>query len=149
MSKEKIHFIQDFPVPAAAVFSFFSDHNRLGEIYPAISRRIIDSADPKNCNGLGSVRLIITFPFPFQEKITKYIESSLIEYKISSSSPLKNHVGTMHFMDLENNTSRLDYTIDFEPFIPQTGFILKNILEKQVGNAVRELSKRFASNPNY
>jgi hypothetical protein len=147
--KEKIHFIQDYSVPARKVFSFFSDHNRMGEVYPAIVRRIKDSQDPRNCNGLGSVRLLVTFPLVFQETITQYIEPSLIEYKITFGSPVKNHVGKMNFIDLGNDRSRLDYTIEFEPRIPKTGFLIRNILEKQVGNAIREVARRFDKNPNY
>ena len=147
--KQIIHFIQDYSVPAQKVFSFFSDHNRMGEIFPAFIRRVKDSPDPKNCNGLGSVRLLITVPLFFRETITQYTESSLIEYKITSGSPLKNHVGTMKFIDLENGSSRLDYTIEFDALIPKTGFILKNLLEKQVGNAIRELARRFDKDPNY
>lgn len=147
--KQKLHFLQDYAVPAYNVFSFFSDHNRLSEIYPAIMRRITDSNDPRNANGLGSSRIVIAFPTVFQETISKYVESSLIEYKITFGSPLKNHVGTMQFIDLENGKSRLDYTIEFEPLIPKTGFLLKNLLEKQVGEAIRELAHRFEKNPNY
>ncbi|HQO32215.1 MAG TPA: SRPBCC family protein [Chitinophagales bacterium] len=148
-NKQTIHLLQDYPVPASRVFDFFSDHNRMGEVFPAFIRRIKDSKDPKNCNGLGSVRLLVTFPLFFQETITKYEPNKLIEYRITSASPLKNHIGTMRFIDLENGSSRLDYTIEFEGLIPASGFILKNVLEKQVGGAVRELAKRFGKNPNY
>jgi hypothetical protein len=147
--KQTIHFIQDYSVPAKNVFSFFSDHNRMGEVYPAFIRRVKDSNDPKNCNGVGSERLLVTFPLFFRETVTKYIEPVLIEYKITSASPLKNHVGTMKFMELENGRSRLDYTIEFEPLVPKTGFIIRNLLEKQVGNAIREVARRFDKDPNY
>jgi hypothetical protein len=36
----KMHFLQDFNVPVENVFSFFSDHNRLSEVYPALIREI-------------------------------------------------------------------------------------------------------------
>ncbi|MBK6273845.1 MAG: SRPBCC family protein [Saprospirales bacterium] len=146
---EKLHFLQDYNVPAYNVFSFFSDHNRLSEVYSAIIRRLTDSNDPRNANGLGSSRIVIAFPTIFQETITKYIEPTLIEYKITFGSPLKNHIGIMHFIDLGNGKSRLDYTIEFEPRIPKTGFFLRNLLEKQVGAAIRELAHRFEKNPNY
>lgn len=146
---ERLHFLQDYNVEVYKVFSFFSDHNRLSEVFPSIMRRITDSDDPRNINGVGSSRIVFTFPTLFQETITKYIEPSLIEYKITFGSPLKNHVGTMNFIDLGNGKSRLDYTIEFEPRIPKTGFILRNLVEKQVGHAIRELAHRFDKNPNY
>lgn len=147
--KQTIHFIQDYNVPQSKVFAFFSDHNRWGELFPAFIRRIKDSKDPRNCNGIGSVRLIVAFPMIFRETITGYLEPGLIEYRITSFSPLKNHVGSMRFIDQGIGKSRLDYTIEFEALIPQTGFILKNVLEKQIGNAIRELARRFDKDPNY
>lgn len=149
MPTEKIHFIQDYNATVKQVFSFYSDHNRLGEIMPAIMRRIVDSQNPTNCNDVGSQRIIISLGGVFVETITKYIENSLIEYKITMGSPLKNHKGTIRFMELAPDKSRIDYTIEFEPLIPKTGFILRNILEKQIGNSIRELGKKFDRNPNY
>ena len=112
-------------------------------------KRITDSNDPRNANGLGSSRIVFAFPTIFQETITKYVEPTLIEYKITFGSPLKNHVATLNFIDLGNGKSRLEYTIEFEPRIPKTGFILRNLVEKQVGEAIRELANRFDKNPNY
>lgn len=148
-SVEKLRFLQDYNVPARDVFSFFSDHNRWSEVYPAIIRRLTDSVDPRNANGLGSSRIIAMFPTIFQETITKYEEGNLIEYKITFGSPFKNYVGNMRFVDLGNGKSRLDYSIEFEPRIPKTGFILRNLVEKRVGDAIRELANRFDKNPNY
>jgi hypothetical protein len=149
MSKETIHFVQDYEAPVYNVFSFFSDHNRMGEVSPAYIRRIQDSSDPKNANGLGSVRLLFTFPAIFTETVTGYNEPTFLEYRITFGSPLKNHVGTMNFIDLGNKRCRLDYTIEFEPRIPKTGFIIRNMLEMQVGNAIREVARRFEKDPNY
>ncbi len=147
--KHKIHFIQDYNTSVTRLFSFFSDHNRMGEVFPAFIRRIKNSKEAKNINGIGSARLLIAFPVILQETVTQYIEPKLIEYRITSVSPLKNHIGTLNFTALGEQKSRLEYTIEFEALIPPTGFILKNLLEKQVGNAIRELSRRFDNNPNY
>lgn len=146
---EKIHFVQDYKAPLKNVFSFYSDHNRWSEIMPAVIRRIVDSPNPSNCNDAGSQRIIISLGGIFAETITKYIENKQIDYAITFGSPLKNHKGTMKFIELSPTSCRLDYTIVFEPKIPKTGFILRNILEKQVGNGIRELARKFEKNPNF
>lgn len=148
----KIRFVQEFEVSPTSVFGFFSNHENLAKIYPGAFKRVVNSADPRNANGLGSVRRITNFPLIFEETITQYIEPKYIEYKITSgATPIKNHVGQMHFFPLENGNCRLDYTIEFDPILdlPFQSFILKNVMEKMVGNAVRELAKRFKENPRY
>ncbi len=149
-SQENIHIIQDFNVPPSSVFSFFSDHNRLSEIYPALIKLIMPSSDPTNINGIGSTRAIMRFPIMFTETITRYQEPSIIEYKITFGGGVKNHRGFMQFYPLDNGErTRLDYLIEFEPLLPLTGFFLKLLNKKVVWEAVRELAKRFDENPNY
>ena len=147
--QQKIHFLQDFDAPIKNVFSFFSDHNRLHEIYPAFIKRVIDSPNPTNCNDVGSTRLLIRFPILFLETITVYKENKYLEYKISLGSPLKNHFGKMNFIELSPNKTRLDYFIEFEPLIPYTGFILHQVNVKVVQDALSKLVLRFKQNPNY
>ena len=150
---EKIHIIHDFDVPKQRIFDFFSEHERLSEIYPGAFKRIINSTDPSNANGIGSVRRITNFPLILEETITKFIPSSLIEYKITEGGgPIKDHIGRMQFYDLDNGTrSRLDYTIEFRSSIPLPllGFIMKNIGENVIGNAIRDLGQKFKANPHF
>ncbi len=147
--KQRIHFLQDFEAPIKNVFSFFSDHNRLGEIYPGFIKRIIDAPNPTNCNDVGSSRIIISLPLVFQETVTKYTEPTYLEYKITLGSPLKNHIGKMNFIELSDNRTRLDYVIEFEPYIPYTGFIINQINHKLVQDALSTLARKFKQNPNY
>ena len=147
--KQRIHFLQDFDTSLNTVFSFFSDHNRLKEIYPAFIKRIIDSPNPTNCNDVGSSRIIISLPFIFQETIIKYDAPNYLEYKITLGSPLKNHIGKMSFIALSPTKTRLDYVIEFEPFIPFTGFIANQINTKIVQDALSNLARKFKQNPNY
>jgi hypothetical protein len=145
----RIHFLQDFNVPVQSVFSFFSDHNRLSEIYPALIKRIVDSPNPTNCNDVGSAIIIVSLPLVFQETITKYIENKYIEYKITTPSPLKNHIGKMNFIALDDTSSRLDYVIEFEALIPYSGFFIQQINTKLVQNALSNLERKFRENINY
>jgi carbon monoxide dehydrogenase subunit G len=147
---EKIHFIYDFDVPREKVFDFFSEHERLSEIYPGAFKRIVNSNNPIDANGLGSVRRITNFPFIIDEIITQYERPSLIEYKILDSKWVKYHKGTMHFYELHNGTStRLDYKIELDINLPFVGFFSKNILQSAIGNALKALDKKFKDNPNF
>jgi len=145
-----IQFIQDFEVPAHKVFYFFADHERLAEIYPGAFKRIQFGENPSDANSKGSIRRIINFPLIIEETVTEYIPASLIEYKITSGEgPIKNHKGVIRINEIAGGKSRLDYKITFEEKIPLSGFVIKNILEKVIGDGVRNLAQRFAANPNY
>ncbi|MFN8261830.1 MAG: SRPBCC family protein [Chitinophagales bacterium] len=146
---QRLHFLQEFDAPVKNVFAFFSDHNRLSEIYPGFIKRISDAPNPANCNDVGSSRVIFSFPLLFQETVTSYIEPSYLEYKITLGSPLKNHVGRMNFIEIAPNKTRLDYVIEFEPLIPYTGFVIHQINRKVVQEALSTLARKFKQNPNY
>ena len=147
---QKIHFVRDFDVPREKVFDFFSEHERLSEIYPGAFKRIVDSNDPTNVNGIGSVRRITNFPIVLEETITKFSSPSLIEYKLAEGGPVDKHLGVMHFYELDNGArSRMDYTIEFEGKWPMSGFIVKNIIESVIGRGIQQLARKFNSNPAY
>jgi hypothetical protein len=146
---QTIRFLQDFNVGVERVFSFFSDHNRLSEIYPAFVHRITDSPNPANCNDVGSERIIISLPVMLRETITVYIENKYIEYNITSISPLKSYTGKMNFIDTGGGKSRLDYVIEFEPLLPFTGFWLHQFNTKWIQDALGILARKFKENPNY
>lgn len=147
---QKIHFVHDFDASREQVFSFFSQHERLSEIYPGAFKRIVDSRDPFNVNGIGSVRRITNFPLVLEEEVTRFNEPSLIEYRLVEDGLVKDHVGIMHFYELDNGVrTRLDYTIQFRGRLPVTGFIIRNIIESVIRNALRDLARRFRENPSY
>ena len=147
--KETVRFLQDFDVPLETLFNFFSVHENWGKVFPAAVKRIEFGEDPRDANSKGSVRRIIAFPIILEEKITQYIPNQLIEYKIISGFGVKDHMGTMNFIDLDNGKSRLDYTIDFAPSLPLTGFVLKNLMEKVIGQVVREAARQLRINPRF
>lgn len=147
--KEKIHFLQDFDVPVSTVFDFFSVHENLGKIYPAAVKCIKFGEDPINANSRGSVRRIIAFPIVIEETVTEYIPNQLIEYRLTMGVGVKDHIGTMRFGELGYGKCRLDYSIEFSPTIPMTGFLIKNILEKIIGQGVRDAARQLRINPNF
>ncbi len=149
VQKEIIHFLQDFDVSVQTVFNFFSVHENLGKIYPAAVKRIQFGEDPRDANSKGSVRRVIAFPLIMEEVITQYIPDQLIEYKVTYGIGFKDHLGTMNFMDLGDGRSRLDYKIEFVPSIPLTGFVMKNVLEKVIGEGIREAARQLRINPRF
>lgn len=149
VQKEKVHLLQDFDVPVQTVFNFFSVHENLGKIYPAAVKRIKFGEDPRDANSKGSVRRVIAFPLIMEEEITQYQPYEWIEYKVIYGFGFKDHLGTMRFIDLGEGRSRLDYKIEFVPVIPMSGFLMKNVLEKVIGEGVREAARKLRIDPTF
>ncbi len=147
MPKQNIQIIQDFPVPAEQVWSFYNDHNRWNEIIPLPIKRIVNSSDEKNINGVGSVRLIGTKMIGIEETIITSSKPKIIEYTISKGSPFKNYKGSMQFYDNKDGTSTLEYIIEFDTPIPMNGNFLTQLLVFGLG--VKRLAKKFDKNPNF
>ena len=141
---QKIEIIQTFSQPIEKVFADLSDHVTFGHIVGANIQRIKDSKDADK-NGLGSVRLIKSFPAPaFEETIVAYEINKFIAYEISKGSPIKNHRGELHFSN-EAENSKLVYTIHFEPKVnfPFWGGMLKSLIEKPIRNGLKEYAEKL------
>jgi uncharacterized protein YndB with AHSA1/START domain len=143
MPQQKVRFEQFFAAPRERVFAWFADHEKFGRLWPGRTRRVQDSPDAMEPNGLGSVREIRTGGMAFEETITAFDPPSRIEYRITRGGPIRNHRGELNFTEVEGGT-RLDYTIEFDPKIPFTGGLVASVLcaswQRGVQRAVEELA---------
>lgn len=142
MAKHQVRFEEFFPAPRENIFAFFADHTKFGKIWGGKFERIQDGQNPKDPNGLGSVRKICSAGMTFEETIISYQPATLIEYTVTRGGPVKNHLGRIEFKDAPGGT-KLEYTISFDPKIPFTGIPIEGILKaswkKGVGNVMKNL----------
>ncbi len=149
MAEETIHIVQKFNVNAEKVWLFLNDHNRWNEIFPIEIKRVKDSKDDQNINGVGSVRRLGLPIINLEETIAKSERGQLIEYTITKGPLIKNHYGIMQFIDNNDGTSILNYTIVMESNIAVLGSLISNSLRLAIKDALKKLVKRFDENPNY
>lgn len=143
MAQQTINIVQEFNAPIEQVFQALSDHENFGRICGIKMKRIKDGEGEPN--GLGSIRKISIGPLPpFEETITGYQANSLIEYKITRGSPIKNHVGTLRFSG-EGDRTVLHYTILLESKIPFTTGLIKSTLANGLGKGLRNYAKGLAA----
>ena len=140
MAKHQVRIQEFFDAPPEKIFAVFADHAKLGRIIGIPCKRIKDSTDPKNPNGLGSVRKLASGPGAFEETITAYEPSKLIEYRVTKGSPIKNHLGHMEFEGLNGGT-RFDYTISFDAKIPFTGGLISALLKNGLSKGMKKVMK--------
>lgn len=135
-----IEIDETLDVPRSKVFAVFAEHERFGKLLGAPARRIKDSdqADP---NGLGSVRKIGIGPIGLEETVVGFEPDSLIEYTITSLSPLRNHFGRIRFEDTPEGKTRVNYTISFDDIIPFTGHLVRGALEQGLRKGIKRLPR--------
>lgn len=140
MAQYTIDIDETFDVPRNRVFALFADHGRFGKLLRAPVKRIRDSqdADP---NGKGSVRKIGIGPIGVEETVIGFEQDALIEYAITSTCPLRNHIGRIRFEDTSNGQTRVHYTIAFEDIVPFTGKLVSAGLELGIRNGIRRVPK--------
>ncbi|AMQ90278.1 MULTISPECIES: SRPBCC family protein [Marinobacter] len=140
MAMYTIEINETFNVPRKKVFALFADHQRFGKMLGAPVKRIKDSdqADP---NGLGSVRKIGIGPLSLEETVLNFEPDTLIEYAITSMSPIKNHLGRIRFSETPDGQTQLNYTITFEDIVPFSGKVVSVALEQGLRRGIKRVPK--------
>ena len=140
MAMYTIEINETFNVPRKKVFALFADHQRFGKMLGAPVKRIKDSdqADP---NGLGSVRKIGIGPLSLEETVLNFEPDTLIEYAITSMSPIQNHLGRIRFSETPDGQTQLNYTITFEDIVPFSGKVVSVALEQGLRRGIKRVPK--------
>ncbi|MDL0430398.1 SRPBCC family protein [Marinobacter sp. TBZ242] len=140
MATYKIEIDETFDVPRSRVFALFADHERFGKLLGAPVKRIRDSdqADP---NGVGSIRKIGLGPIGLKETVITFEPDLLIEYTISSMSPIRNHLGRIRFEDVADDKTRVLYTISFDDIVPYTGKLVSSALDQGIRKGIRRVPR--------
>lgn len=138
MARHTIEIEATLDFPRSRVFALFADHRSFGRLLSARARRICDSvqADP---NGIGSVRRIGFGPVSLEETILNFEPDSLIEYRLGSLAPVRNHHGRIRLHSTAEGRTHLHYTITFEERIPFTGNLLARALEQRIRRGIRKI----------
>lgn len=140
MASYTIDIDETYSVSRPRAFALFADHRRFGKLLGAPVKRVKDSeqADP---NGLGSVRKIGLGPIGLEETIIRFEPDELIEYSITSISPLRNHLGRIRFTDAPGGQTTINYTIRFDDIVPFTGKLVHMALEQGIRKGMRRVPK--------
>ena len=88
MKVHEINLYQEFSAPVDQVWEAFNDHANFGKMMGQDIKRVTDSTDEGNVNGLGSVRSIKIPGAAFEETIVRSQKPVCIEYQITKKLPI-------------------------------------------------------------
>jgi uncharacterized protein YndB with AHSA1/START domain len=137
----RAHWVEvdaDFTAPPERVFDHLSEHENLAAVFGAKITRLADGTDGHR-NGVGSRRRLVVGPGvpPFEETVTAFEPYSLIEYRITEGSPMKDHVGIMRFSPNPDGGTHLNYRIRLQSSIPGLALIVKTQLTGSVTKGMK------------
>jgi hypothetical protein len=87
------------------------------------------------------VRKIGIGPLGLEETVLNFEPDTLIEYAITSLSPVRNHMGRIRFEDTPDGQTQVSYTITFEDVVPFSGRLVRAALEQALRRGMRKVSK--------
>jgi len=138
-----------FNAPVEKVYPLLNDHVTLGKILGIKMRRIVDSKDEGNVNGVGSVRRF-SIVLPMEETIVKSEKNKLIDYTITRGMHFFiSHYGTMVFRALNDKQCELDYTITVGIKFRVLSKFLLNTVGADIKKKLIELNRKLTENPHY
>jgi uncharacterized protein YndB with AHSA1/START domain len=139
-----VHVEHDFPAPPQVVFDHLAEHENLAPVFGAQITRLKDGDTERN--GVGSMREVKVGPAPsVEETVTEFEPNELIEYRVTSKGPLKDHVGIMKFSELPDGNTHLDYRIRLSSPIPGLAATLKVVLTRGIEKGFAGLDRQLAS----
>ena len=134
----RVHVTQTYRSDPATVFAALAEHENLGPVFGAKITRMRDGDASRN--GVGSVRRLKIGPLPaFEETTTVAEEPTLIEYRITRGSPLRNHHGVQRLSPTPDGGTRLDYTITFDAVVPGLDKVVAAVLTRAISRGLPKL----------
>jgi len=141
-----IEIKQEFNAPIEQVFELLSKHSTYNVAFAPIQVvRVKDAADPARPDGLGSIRRMGLGPIkPIQEQITYLDVNKRIEYQIIKNPLIKHHIGILEFVELAENKTRVDYTVELQARAPFVSKLILAQLKVAITLGFKKLAKSIA-----
>lgn len=138
---QRIDIVQTFPFSVEKLYTFLSEHENLGVIFPAKIKRVREGQGSPN--GVGSVRKVMMAPgLALEETVIKAEANQLIEYTITKGGwPINSHLGVMRFYPHEQG-ARLHYTIDLGAAVPGVAWVVAKALDGSIRSGLKKLAKK-------
>ena len=133
-----------FTAVVDVVWEKVSDHCGMRRwLVPGMSVRLQREGEPAP-NGKGAVRVIEGAGVRAVEEIVEFEPPNRMVYVVLSGFPIKEHRGEIR-LEPEGSTTRLVWTVGFDPRYPGTGGILRWIVRGVFSRGLRRLEELIAA----
>ena len=133
-----------FTAAMDVVWEKVSDHRGMRRwLVPGMSVRLQREGDPAPI-GIGAVRVIEGAGVRAVEEVVEFDPPNRMVYVVLSGFPIKEHRGEIR-LEPEGGTTRLVWTVGFDPRYPGTGGILRWIVRGVFSRGLRRLEELIAA----
>lgn len=124
--------------PVDVVWNVLTDH-RAYVAWGAAQRVILEVEGSPDVNGTGAVRRIEQGPVRVREKIVAFEPTSRFRYTVLSGPPVKDYFAEVTLAERSGGTF-VRWTVDFQPKLPGTGFLVKPVVRAVIGGLLKKAS---------
>ncbi|MFT5814629.1 MAG: hypothetical protein ACI9VT_002390 [Psychroserpens sp.] len=131
--------------PADQISQVLLDHLKLDRFFNAKFTLIKIQNKGELIGGKGAVRQIAIGKIVFEEEIISATHDHIC-YRIVGNWPISDHQGDIQLtsLDVDNQTTQLDYVIRFNGPKWLPSFLLKFFVASDINKAMKKLAKHFA-----
>ncbi len=135
---QRIELTREIPAPPQAVWDVFTAHEDWSN-WAGIAEVVLRQEGYPPPNGLGAIRIVRQSGLAVEEEITAFEPPKRMAYRLTAGAPLRDHHGEVSFEPHESGT-RLTWRVEFRPWIPGTGFLVRRALERTLRGVLTRLA---------
>ena len=133
---------QTIAAPRAEVWTRLTDHREFAR-WSGLREVVLAREGYPEPDGVGAIRVVRDSGLAVEEEIVEFEPPKRLAYRMLSGAPIRNHRGEIR---LEGATEVI-WDIHFESRIPGAGWLIRRLLERQLGQVLRRLAADFESPP--
>lgn len=138
----QIELSRVIPAPPARVFEIYTDH--VGwEKWAGVKEVVLRQTGDPPPNGLGAIRVIRASGMAIEEEVTAFEPPTRMAYRLVAGAPIRDHEGVVRF-EPDGAGTRVTWTVRFRPLVPGTGWLLRRMLARGLGDVLEKLAARSA-----
>lgn len=130
--------------PIDTVWEVLTDHRGYVK-WAGVDESVLEREGTSDPNGVGAVRRIKKGIAGVTEEIVASEKPRTFSYKVVAGPPVRDYLAVVNLTAAGNDTV-VHWTVRFEPKLPLTGFVVKRVVKKVVGDllagAARESERR-------
>ncbi len=135
---QRIQLSRRIAAPPEPVWERFTDHARLAE-WAGLKEVVLRQQGYPPPNGLGAIRVIRQAGLAVQEEITIFEPPRRMGYRLTAGAPIRQHRGEVTF-ERDGEATLVTWRVEFLPWLPGTGGLLRRLLERQLGAMLDRLA---------
>lgn len=138
----QIEVSRHVPAPPARVFALYTDH--VGwEKWAGVKEVVLRQTGDPPPNGLGAIRVIRARGMAVEEEVTGFEPPVRMTYRLVAGAPVRDHEGVVTFA-ADGAGTRVTWNIRFRPLVPGTGWLLRALLGRSLGDVLEKLATHAA-----